>query len=384
MKINRAVKEIKAPSALPDENSHISKSKSHHKSIAFLPGGDKYTTARKIFKRIFAILGVILLLAVCWSVATALNVGGVSNAPDPPSDSIAKTAFEKAEAPKYDNLKYIKDKSKGSSKVENIHVGRVVRSTSSGQGSFICETKADVTFTNSSVEAVAKMRAPLNYNSLLKSWSSGSVEFESVNYKPVAAADVDAIQKDIFEILKAYDESSATKMEGAEVTREGTLDKNGGELTFTLTKKGQGVDANQSNSTQNTTNGKRDLVKTLKVRVAWSDIEGWSAKVTWEGTKGEVQEFNDDNNDNEDLEPTKQLTCTTGDYIDLSGTVSGNSLKTDDVIKFTLDGESIVAQNITLQDAASKYPDGMYASIIGKISKSSDGEIVLTVQNDTQ
>lgn len=314
---------VDASESASPENPLIDKAKSHHPATASLPGGDKYTKGRVWAKRIFAGAIVIAFIYFAIQFITIFNVGGIIEAPDGPDVERVTTDFQnKATAPNYDGLKYISETTADTpTAVENVQVGRVVSATGEG-ASYACECTADVSFANASVSSTSKMRIRYTYNALLSSWNAGEVQIESSNYNPNGAPDLDKIQDDIMAIIAEYDEDSASALEGCDIWREGELGADGGEVTFYASKAGAGSAVNSSTTTYNSkhsqTNGYYDLIKTMKVRVKWNELEGWQARIVWMGTEGEA-----------DLAPTTSGGAATSTSTSTSSSSSNDSSSTN-------------------------------------------------------
>lgn len=385
----------------------VARAKSHHRGTSHLKGGDDYRIWKRNLKIGGGILGALLLIFACYRIAVILNVGGVSNAPAAPEVSTTEGAFRSSSAPSIANLKYVSSDPLSFSEINNIKVGRVV--SKNGESGYTCSVKADVTHKNSSIQATSRVNATYNYNSVLKTWEPSNTEIENTNFTPVAAADSAKIQDDLMNLISDYNKDSATKIQGAEISKEGELTEQGGVLTFTLTKKESGAEtsnsteansnsgsttnsnggSNSSSSTNNTnaqnlpndtSKTKQDLVETVKVRVAWSDIEGWQANIIWLGTKGETEtdtastDKKDDDTETEE-DATMELSCATGSLVQLEGTVTDNQLKTA-VTKFTIDGQTIVTSTIYLSGNYSKYSGS--ANVVGTIS-TNGSTVTLTI-----
>lgn len=346
-------------------NPRVDKAKSHHKATASLPGGDKYTSITKWRRRILAVLGILALIYICYTIALTMNFGGSLLAPDGPSQSTVEADFKKVSPPAYDSLKYLKETTASNPDVKNVKIGRVVTSTGEGSSGYICDASAEVTFSNESITSTSKMRIKYTYNSLLHSWSAGQSEIESSNYHPNSGPDADKIEEDAMTLLEEYDADSAAKMEGASTSREGELGDDGGELTIIFTKPGAG--ANGGN-----------LVKTMKVRVGWSEVSGWVASVTWLGTTGETLSDDVIKKEKEAQETTMQLAVSSGAYVQLTGNISGNTLTTNAVTRYTIDGIDYVTNQIALTGNTSSLAGQTSGAVNGTLSVV-NGVVTLTV-----
>lgn len=355
------------------ENPQVEPAKSHHPATATLPGGDKYTRGRVWAKRILAAVVAILFVYLAIYFISTFNIGGIIEAPEPPSaEKVTSDLQAAATAPNYEELKYISETDGGSpTAVENVEVGRVVSATGEG-ATYACEAKADVSFENGSVGSTSKMRIKYTYNVLMNSWVPGNIEIESSNYHPNGAPNMDKIQDDIMNLMAQYDEDSATAMEGCDISRDGDVGADGGEVTFTCYKAGAGSDVNYSSSyaySHASTNGKYDLVKTLKVRVKWSETEGWKASIVWMGTQGDYATKTSSNQT-----ATQQLTCTSGSTVQLTGTFSGSTLTLSQVTEFTIDGNKITTSAVTVTGNTGAIQTGTVVYVTGVIS--SDGTAI--------
>ena len=361
-------------------NPRIEPPKSHHKAKSQLPGGEKYTAFTKWRRRILGIFGIAVLVWFCYSLAVNMNVGGLVQPPSGPSEAQAQNAFKKATAPGYDTMKYLSDTTSGTPTVENVEVGRVVTNTGEVSVGYSCEATADVKFSNASLNSTSKMRVKFSYNSLLHTWEAGEFSTERSNYRPNSGPDLNKIQNDAFNLLNSYDSDAATKMKNATITRDGSIPKEGGTVTITFTKEGAGTTTNNYYGWTTTT----DLVKTMDVRVEWSEISGWVASVTWLKTEGEGLE-DDSSTDTDTSSTTKEtateeLSCSSGSYVRLSGDVSGTTLTTSDTTKYTIDGEEVTTKEVTLTGNTSIITGQSSVTVAGYISIE-NGKVTLNVQN---
>jgi hypothetical protein len=362
-------------------NSRINPPKSHHKAISLLPGGDKYTALTKWRRRIFGAFAIVVLAWFCYNMAINMNVGGLVQAPEGPTESQVQTAFKKATAPGYDKMKYLSDTTSGTPTVENVEVGKVVTNTGEVSVGYSCEATADVKFSNASLNSTSKMRVKFSYNSLLHTWEAGEISTERSNYRPNSGPDLGKVQSDAINLLNSYDSDAATKMKDATITREGSISKDGGTVTIIFTKEGAGTTTYNYYYGYSTTT---DLVKTMDVRVEWSEISGWVASVTWLRTEGEGLEdttSTDESNSTSSTSnetATKELSCSSGSYVRLSGTVSGTTLTTTESTKYTIDGEEITTKEITLTGNTSNITNQSSDTISGYISVE-DGKVTLQI-----
>ena len=151
-------------------------------------------------------------------------------------------------------------------------------------------------------------------------------------------------------------------------------------MTITFTKEGAGTTTNNYYGWTTTT----DLVKTMNVRVEWSEISGWVASVTWLKTEGEGLE-DDSSTDTDTSSTTKEtateeLSCSSGSYVRLSGDVSGKTLTTSDTTKYTIDGEEVTTKEVTLTGNTSIITGQSSVTVAGYISIE-NGKVTLNVQN---
>ena len=341
-------------------NSRVSPAQSHHRAKSKLPGGDKYTGFTKWRRRIFAAFFILLIGWFCYQIAINMNVGGIVQAPEGPSTAQAQGDFKKATAPGYSTMKYLSDTSSGTPTVENVEIGRVVSKTGEVSVGYSCEVTADVKFSNSSINSTSKMRMKYSYNSLLHTWESGEITTEQSNYHPNSGPDLNKLQDDALNILSEYDSNAGSKMKGCSITREGEISKDGGETTFTLTKTGAGA------------NG-ADLVKQMKTRVMWSEVSGWVAGATWVSTTGAG--VGDDENQSTDDQETKteevatqELECTSGELVQLSGSISGTTLTTTNMTKYVIDGSEYKTKDVVLLGNTSSLSDSASTQITGNLS----------------
>lgn len=314
------LEKLDAPEEFPPANDYVTAAKSHHPATATLPGGDKYTKGRVWTKRILAILVAAAFIYLVVNVFMTFNIGGVIHTPDAPTVEQAQADFQThATAPNYDTLKYISDTSAGQPfEVSNVKVGRVVSGTGEG-ATFTCEATAEVKFENSSVNSTSTMRMKYSYNAILGSWSAGEVTAETNNYRPNDGPDLDKVEDDLMSIMAEYDQDSADAMDGCDIERsDDEVSKDGGEVTFTCTKPGGGSALSQSSGTyqysHSSTNGYFDLVKKCTVRIEWSEIEGWQARIVWMSTQGDYETKTNTNSSTTTSTDTTTSAGTTNTY----------------------------------------------------------------------
>ena len=370
-------------------NPNVVPATSHHLAKSQLPGGDRYTAFTKWRRRILAIILVVILVYVGYLIAVNMNAGGIIQAPDGPQESQVQTDFQKNAKANFDTLKYISDTSSGTPAVENIEVGRVVTNSGEVQVGYSCEVTADVKFSNSSINSTSKMRMKYAYNSLMRTWESGEITTEQANYRPNSGPDMQKIQDDAINLLSAYDESVATTMSGASCTRSGDISKDGGEVTLTLTKAGAGSDG-------------ADLVKGMTTKVEWSELSGWVASVSRVTTSGVLSEAEEKRRKEEEeakkkeeeekkkqeeeakkkeeaSEAVMELTCSSGTFVQLTGSVSGTTLTTE-MTKYVIDGQQIVTATVNLTGNTSSVSGSSAATVNGYISVSGGG-ITVNIPN---
>lgn len=355
-------------------NPNVLPATSHHAAKAHLPGGEKYTSFTKWRRRILAIIAIVFIGYLAYVIAININTGGVAQAPEGPQEAQVVTDFQKSAKPNYDALKYISDTSAGTPSVENIQVGRVVTNSSEISVSYSVEVTADVKFTNSSINSTSKMRMKYAYNSLLHTWESGEITSEQSNYRPNSGPDMQKIQDDAINLLSAYDESSASTMSGATSSRKGDISKEGGEMTLILTKNGAG------------TNG-TNLVKTMTTKVEWSELTGWVASVlrvtttnaTLESEEAKKKEDEEakKKEEEEEQQATMELSCNSGDYVQLTGTISGTTLSTE-MTRYAIDGQEVKTNSIALTGNLSAINGMTSATINGYISLV-NGQVTLQI-----
>lgn len=363
-------------------NPNVVPATSHHPSNAHQPGGEKYTSFTKWRRRILGIILALFLVYAAYVIVINMNATGLVQAPDGPANSQVTSDFQKKAKPEYDSMKYISDTSTGTPDVENIDVGRVVTTATEVSIGYACEVTADVKFSNSSINSTSKMRMKYSYNSLLRTWEAGEISVEQSNYRPNSGPDMQKVQNDAVNLLSAYDENIASTISGATATHEGYISKDGGEVSIVLTKKGAGEDG-------------VDLVKTMTTRVEWSEISGWVASVTHVTTDGAGIESEDQKKLKEEEEKKKlstsnqnqtstnssgaamELSCSSGSLVQLTGTISGTTLKTQST-KYVIDGTEITTDTVTITGNTDSVSGVSATSISGNIS-ASDGQVYIDV-----
>ena len=370
-------------------NPNVVPATSHHLAKANLPGGDRYTAFTKWRRRILGIIVAVFLVYVGYLIAVNMNAGGLVQAPAGPQATQVETDFQKSAKPNYDSMKYISDTSAGTPAVENIEVGRVVTNSGEVQVGYSCEATADVKFSNTSINSTQKMRMKYAYNSLLKTWEAGEITVEQSNYRPNSGPDMQKIQDDAINLLTAYDETIAATMSGASSEREGDISKEGGEMTLTLTKKGAGSDG-------------ADLVKVMTTKVEWNELSGWVASIARVQTQGAGIASEEEKKKQEEEEKKKQeeeekkkqeeeakkkqeastqatmeLTCNSGAFVQLTGTISGTTLTTE-MTKYTIGGVEVTTATVTLTGDTSAV-SGMRAATVNGYISASGGQVSLQI-----
>ncbi len=354
--------ETQVPEQFPT-NPRVGTAKSHHEATASMPGGDKYTDFTKWRRRILGIVGVLILVYICYMIAAKINVGSMLIAPNGPSVEVATADLQKAAPPDYNELKYLSNTTGENPTVDNVKVGRVV--SGSDGSSYQCEATGFVTFSNSSITSTSKYRIEYTYNGLLNSWSASKTEIEYSNYSPNGAPDEAKIDEDALALLSAYDEDAGTEMADASISSSASLSAEGGEMQVTFTKAGAGKYG-------------ANLTKTMYLRIKWSDVSGWVAAVERVRTENaDLDSSVTEKASTAAQSASLELTVNNGDYVSLTGTVSGNTLTTS-TTAYTIGGQTITTSTVTLSGNYSGY-EGSTVTMTGNIYASGNS-VSLTVQ----
>lgn len=354
------------------------------------------------------IIGIILCTVAVVALAAILFLVLVrpfnnANAPEPPQVSQVQEVFEDASTPtpKLDSFMYINDEGLSDPELSDFKTGKVTED-SSAKGSFICEGEARATFQNASVKAVVPLTVPMTRAAEATSWVPGGVESGSPEVSPTGPADIQAMQDNIQNILKGFNQDVANQFVDCEVRPEASLNAQGGTVIFNLSKAVS-----------------EEEVKTCTVNtdVTWGDA-GWDVKVTSvDGLEEEpaAEEQNEEPLEPEstdggdrgsssgsgtviieqgsssgsggstELYPTMLLECWSGDLVRVPGTIQVQSngsvlLRTDDVIQVIFDGRTYITTYFELTGVGS-FQNGQHVMVDGAITANGSNPIAPLVIN---
>ncbi len=333
-----------------------------------------------------AALAVILVFVVIKPFDTA-------NAPQAPQISEVEQAFNSTEIdpPSLSGYMYIKTDDLSNPKISQYSVGSVTEDPSA-KGSFTCEGRAEAEFENDYIKAVVPLTVKMTQAADATSWVAGGVEKGKANVTPTGPADLDAIQANLQNILKSYNQDLANQFVGCEVRPEASLNAQGGTIVFNLSK----------------TEGDQTRTCAVNADVTWGD-SGWNVKVTSVSgleepteTPAENQEpateptpddsasnppsgSSSGNSGSSELRPTMLLECWSGDLVRVPGTIQIEQngavlLRTDDVILVRFNNRDYITTYFEITGSGT-WQNGQHIILDGAISATGSNPIAPLVIN---
>lgn len=345
------------------------------------------------------VIGIILCVIALLALAAILFVVFAKpfssvDAPEPPKVSDVETVFKdsKIEPPDLNGYMYIKTEGLSNPELSDFKTGNVTEDAAA-KGTFNCNGEAKAAFQNDFVNAIVPLTVKMTHASESTSWVPGGIDEGAPDVSPTGPADVEAMQGNIQNILKGYDQEIANQFVNCEVKPEASLNTQGGTVAFNLSK----------------ANG--DEVKTCAVNadVTWGD-NGWNVKVTGvtgleppaeeapaEPAPEETQEpappadtSNNDqassnNSGSTELRPTMLLECWTGDLVRVPGTIQVQPngsvlLRTDDVIRVVFNNMTYITTYFEIMGSGS-FVNGQHVIVDGAISATGSNPIAPLVIN---
>lgn len=296
-----------------------------------------------------------------------------------PASSEVEKAYQdaKIDPPNLSSYSYINEEGLSDPKISDIIIGEVAAGESNGKQTVTCNTNATATFENDSVRVVEPLNMRFTYGESDKKWTAGQIQTSNPAIEPIGPADIEAIQKDMPNLLKEYDADIASRFEGCEYAAAGDLTNTGGTLTFTLKKQVENGEPLQCD---------------VNVDVEWKNNKGWDAnissisdpsgKVTYPSSNSSSSSSDNSNSGNSSNTASNTgansgnaallLVCNTGDLVEVPGiTLFQNDqvlLKTDETIRVELDGQDYTVNYFQLTADSFRIVNGQHVAAIGEIS----------------
>lgn len=199
----------------------------------------------------------------------------------------------------------------------------------------------NATYKNKSILITIPISIPYLYSSADETWEMGEIQQGEATVAPSDAPSASTIMADLDTLLGSVDSSLVSKYEGCQVSTTTELTEEGGTIYASLLK----------------TSGRNTHSCELKVTVTWSETEGWVPKA--EVLSDETMH---------DAAPAVKLECSSGDTVQISGTVGTSSsssrlvLALDQETELIIDGDSHditeLSLDVNLEDNG--------ASLVGK------------------
>lgn len=345
------------------------------------------------------IIGIILCVIALAALAAILYLVfarpfSFVDAPEPPQVSEVEASFRNAkiEPPSLEGYMYIKTEGFSNPELSDFQTGNVTED-STAKGTFNCNGEAKATFQNDYVKAVVPLTLKMTHASSSTSWVPGGIDEGTPEVTPTGPADLEAMQKNIQNILKGYNQDVASRFVDCEVRPEASLNNQGGTVVFNLSK----------------TTGDETLTCAVNADVTWNGDAGWDVKVTGitglpeppaaetptEETPAEPEPVENqtpsepsntgDSNSSTERRPTMALTCWTGDLVEIPGTIQVQAngsvlLRTDDLIQVSFNEKIYIVDYFELTGSGS-FQNGQHVIVIGAISATGTNPIAPLVIN---
>lgn len=288
------------------------------------------------------------------------------------------------EAPDLAQFRYVPTDNLVGPKFENVAVGDVVEQKEGDKVVATREVTADALFRNKGILLTVPVKLAFAYDEAGETWREGDLELGDMTAQPLSAPNATLIVEDLDALLAAYDPAVGTLFAGVAPKTSSRLTTEGGAITVALAKDEQ------------VTEGEKQLIKhhncSAQIAVTWSDTEGWVAKVDRLNDEVTVEDVTTAQPDGEDQEeegdqggedgpvgqeggrPEYGLKCSTGDLVELGGTVSGTpgalTFKPDGGLRLTLDGSQrdVWAMTLTLGEGIDANAlVGRHVTVVGTI-----------------
>ncbi|MCI9129730.1 MAG: hypothetical protein HFJ65_05430 [Eggerthellaceae bacterium] len=341
------------------------------------------------------VLGIILCFIALAALAAVLVFAFMRpfssvDAPAPPQISQVEKAFSdaKVKAPDLSSFMYIKIDGMSEPELSNYKTGNVTEDPSA-KGSFHCDGTADSTVENEYVKAVTPLTVKMTHAANSEEWVAGGVDEGAPSVSPTGPADMEAIQANMQNILKGYDQDLANQFVDCEVRPEASLNTQGGTIIFNLSK----------------VVGEETKTCAVSADVTWGN-NGWDIKVTGvDGLEAPAEEQPAEPEEPQEVEvveeapapsenqgggtteiyPTMLLECWSGDLVRIPGTIQVQDngsvlLRTDDVIRVVFNGMNYITTYFELTGSGS-WQNGQHVIVEGAISATGTNPIAPLVIN---
>lgn len=294
------------------------------------------------------------------------------------------------EAPDLGQFRYVPTDNLVGPKFENVAVGDVVEQRDGDAVTATRQVTADALFRNKGILLTVPVTITFAYDEAGETWREGDLELGAMTAQPLSAPNAATIVEDLDALLAAYDPAVGTLFAGSAAKTSSRLTSEGGTITVAMAK-------DESVAEPDAEGKEHQLIKhhncTAQIVVTWSDTEGWVAKVDRlndEVTVEDVTAPQPDDGDDQNAEgegggetgpigqeggrPEYGLKCSTGDLVELGGTVTGSAgaltFKPDGGLRLTLDGAQRDVWSMTLTlgegiDANSLV--GRHVTVVGTI-----------------
>lgn len=272
-----------------------------------------------------------------------------------PSNSQITKALEDADlkAPDISSFKYVSTDDLTGPTFQDIE-------TAQGNSSNVCNVTANAMFKNASV--MIQQPVAVRFTQKDNDWVAGSVTTSPADITPASGPDMEALTKDMPELLKKYDENLAAQFTDSDIVADSKgLTAQGGTVKFTLEKN------------ENGTVKKCDA----DVKVSWKNDSGWDAQI--DSVSDVTTTSNNQNSEepaggNDDPgQPDALLQCTSGDLVQIPGIIDYVNdrflLRADNYIRVEMDGKVFNVHYFELQSNTMQFTVGSHVEITGVISE---------------
>ncbi|WP_172135134.1 hypothetical protein [Adlercreutzia sp. ZJ473] len=221
-------------------------------------------------------------------------------------------------------------------RIENIVVGEVVEGKPGTDEEATRTVSASANYRNSSIEVVVPVTQPYAFDNDESTWVAGEVTLGQPVVSPLRAPSTAAIEAALPELLRAHDASLADRFAECSVYVSSNMDEKGGTATATLSK----------------TEKNKLVTCDVNLSATWSASTGWQLAVTSAGkvTTSEANASNDPGT------ATMSLECTSGELVELTGTIESIDgvivLRTDETIYVSIDGKGVTTNRFCLTSAS--------------------------------
>lgn len=232
--------------------------------------------------------------------------------------------------------------------------------TEQGSSSNVCNVSAKSVFKNSYV--IIEQPVALRFTQKDNEWISGTVTTSPSDVIPAGAPDIQALIKDLPDMLAEYDKTVADQFKNCDIVADSKdLTAKGGTAKFTLEKSENGA------------------VKKCDVtmKLEWKSDTGWSPQIE---SIGNITTSDNQNQGGSAEEPSDEpeapdalLQCNSGDLVQIPGIIDYVSdrflLRADNYIRVEIDGKVFNSRYFELQSNTMQFTVGSHVEITGAISE---------------